>query len=64
VAAVHKLAIPANGDFLVDDKYLFEIGGKDKTARQLSGTANSYVVRDDVDYPVMVLPLWVFGFLY
>jgi len=27
----HTVTYPKKGDFLVDDKYLFEIGGKDKT---------------------------------
>ena len=32
------------GDFMVDDKYLFEIGGKGKTFRQIADIQNSFVV--------------------
>jgi len=61
----HKLNIPQKGDFIVDDQYVFEVGGKSKTNNQISGLPNSYVVKDDLEYPAGdSLPLWLFGFLY
>ena len=61
----HKLNIPQKGDFLVDDQYIFEVGGKNKTNNQISGIPHSYVVKDDLEYPAgNALPLWLFGFLY
>lgn len=61
----HKLNIPSKGDFLVDDQYVFEIGGKSKTTDQIAGIPNSHVVKDDLEYPAgKTLPLWLFGFLY
>lgn len=60
----HKLSYSLKGDFFVNDKWTFEIGGKDKKQKQIKDVPNSYVIADDVEYPVSVLPLWLFGFLY
>jgi uncharacterized protein len=53
------------GDFLVN-KVMFEIGGKNKTRRQLKGAAQqAFLVKDDVLYAEKgVIPLLYFGFLY
>ena len=61
----HNLAIPKKGDFLVDDKYLFEIGGKNKSFKQIKDIKDSFVVADDVEIGIGdKIPLWLFGFLY
>ncbi|MFK5976714.1 MAG: AAA family ATPase [Sulfurovum sp.] len=53
------------GDFLLDGKYTFEIGGKNKGFKQIKDIENSYVVRDDIEIgDKNILPLWLFGFLY
>jgi len=53
------------GDFLVNNKYTFEIGGKNKTFKQIKDLANSYVVSDDIEIGFKnKIPLWLFGFLY
>lgn len=64
VAVWHKVSYPKQGDFLVDDMHTFEVGGKDKTNKQIYGIKNAFVVSDDVEYPITKLPLWLFGFLY
>ncbi|MDR1610890.1 MAG: AAA family ATPase [Candidatus Symbiothrix sp.] len=52
-------------DFLVDDKYLFEVGGKSKGFRQIAGIENSYLAVDNTEYGFgNKIPLWLFGFLY
>ena len=57
--------IPKKGDFLVDDKYIFEIGGKNKTKKQIKNIENSFVVKDDMEIGNKnIIPLWLFGFLY
>ena len=54
-----------HGDFFVDDKYTFEIGGKNKTNKQIKNIENSYVVADDIEYGSnRKIPLYLFGFLY
>ncbi len=53
------------GDFKVDSKYRFEIGGKDKGFKQIADSRNSYVFADDIESPNEAkLPLWMLGFLY
>ncbi|CAA6798834.1 MAG: ATPase component BioM of energizing module of biotin ECF transporter [uncultured Sulfurovum sp.] len=51
------------GDFRVGE-YLFEVGGKNKSFKQIKDMENSYVVAD-LDYTVndKKIPLWLFGFL-
>ena len=64
-AAGHTVSCPAKGDFLVDGKWLFEVGGKGKTFRQIKDTPNSFIAYDDVEMGVgNKIPLWLFGFLY
>jgi len=52
------------GDFKVGE-YLFEVGGKNKSFKQIKDIENSFVV-SDIDYTVndKKIPLWLFGFLY
>jgi len=55
----------AQGDFLVDGKYTFEIGGRSKDFSQIAGVKDSYIFADDWDMPDGAkLPLWMLGFLY
>jgi hypothetical protein len=61
----HTLNTSEYGDFMVDEKYIFEIGGKTKTYKQISNIKNSYIVIDDVISGLKnKIPLWLFGFLY
>lgn len=53
------------GDFLVNEKYLFEIGGKNKSFEQIKDIQHSYVVSDGIEIGYKNrLPLWLFGFMY
>jgi predicted AAA+ superfamily ATPase len=61
----HTVTYPKKGDFLIDNKYLFEIGGKDKNYKQIAGIDNSYIAADDIEFGFgNKIPLWLFGFLY
>ncbi len=61
----HQVNYSKIGDFLVDDHCLFEIGGKNKTFKQIKDEKNSYVVADDIELGFGdKIPLWLFGFLY
>lgn len=56
---------PHKGDFLVDKKYLFEVGGKSKTFEQIADEPNSYLAIDGVETGSRNrIPLWMFGLLY
>ena len=64
-AAGHSLTSPEKGDFLVDGKWLFEVGGPGKTFRQIADEKSSFVVNDGVETGIgNKIPLWLFGFLY
>jgi len=59
-----KIYAPKKGDFVVNG-YIFEIGGKNKTKKQIKEIENSFVVRDDMEIGSnRIIPLWLFGFLY
>jgi predicted AAA+ superfamily ATPase len=65
VSSKHTLHIAKKGGFLVDKKYTFEIGGKNKNFKQIKDIPNSYVVSDDIERgSAHKIPLWLFGFLY
>ncbi len=56
---------PKTGDFLVDGKYVFEVGGKGKTFKQIRETPDAFLAVDDTEYGYKnKIPLWLFGFLY
>lgn len=64
ISQEHGVSIPIKGDFFVDEKYTFEIGGKSKGYKQISSIPNSFIVSDDINYSVgNKIPLWMFGFL-
>ncbi len=44
--AGHEVHLPKHGDFSVDENFIFEVGGYNKSAVQLQNQANSYVVLD------------------
>lgn len=61
----HELLYSKNGDFLIDNKYVFEVGGQNKTKKQIKGVENAYLAVDDIEYGyINRIPLWLFGFLY
>ena len=61
----HQVNVSTKADFLVDDKYTFEIGGKNKGNKQIANIKNSFIVKDDIETGVMnTIPLWLFGFMY
>ena len=61
----HAITTSKHGDFIVDDKYIFEIGGENKGFKQIRDLKNSYVVQDtDTTEDNKKIPLWLFGFLY
>ncbi len=65
VMVKHNVTYPKSGDFLVDGKYLFEVGGQNKSSRQIKGIENAYIAADGIEYTAEnKIPLWLFGFLY
>lgn len=63
--AGHELHLAKKGDFIVNDKFTVEIGGKNKSGKQIAGAEQAYVVKDDIEYAFQNrIPLWMFGLLY
>jgi hypothetical protein len=54
------------GDFVVDEKWVFEIGGKSKDFSQLKKVKrDAYLALDSIEVgSERKIPLWLFGMLY
>lgn len=62
---LHQINLSGTGDFMVDKTYTFEIGGKNKTKKQIANTKNAYVAKDGVEIGLgNIIPVWLFGFMY
>ncbi len=60
-----ELQMPKKGDFLINGKYLFEIGGQYKGFDQIKDLPNSFLAIDGLETGVANrIPLWIFGMLY
>ena len=65
VSSIYNVSYPDYGDFFVDNKYTFEIGGKNKTKKQIANIKEGYIVADNIEFGYeKKIPLWLFGFLY
>lgn len=61
----HRVEFAKDGDFIVDGRYLFEVGGKNKGFAQIRNIPDSFVVADDIEFGFgNKIPLWLFGFMY
>jgi len=61
----HQVNYTDNGDFLIDNRYVFEIGGKNKTGKQITNITNSFLGLDNIEIGNRnEIPLWLIGFLY
>jgi len=65
ISTKHSVHYSTKGDFLIDEKYTVEIGGKNKGFEQIKDIPNSFVIADDIEVGFSrKIPLWLFGFLY
>ncbi|MCC5915986.1 MAG: ATP-binding protein [Cryomorphaceae bacterium] len=61
----HQVSYSETTDFEIDGRFSFEVGGKNKSRKQLQGLQDGILVKDEIEYPVgKTIPLWLFGFLY
>jgi predicted AAA+ superfamily ATPase len=52
-------------DFTVNEKYIFEVGGKSKKAKQVDLSKEEFLIKDGIEIGSRhVLPLWIFGMMY
>ncbi|MGD2087308.1 MAG: ATP-binding protein [Candidatus Aminicenantes bacterium] len=61
----HNIFGSTRADFTVDDKYVFEVGGKSKKAKQVDLSKKEFLVKDGIEIGSHhVIPLWIFGMMY
>jgi predicted AAA+ superfamily ATPase len=62
---LYPIHLAEKGDFLVNEKYTFEVGGKNKKQVQIQEVSDAFIVKDDIEIGVgNVIPLYLFGLLY
>jgi predicted AAA+ superfamily ATPase len=62
---VGKVTTANKANFTLDDKYIFEVGGKNKGHEQIAGMENAYLALDNLEYGFAnKIPLWLFGMFY
>jgi predicted AAA+ superfamily ATPase len=65
VSQSNKVFASKQVDFIVNNRYSFEVGGKNKKQTQLRNIPNSFVVKDNIEIGNdNNIPLWLFGLLY
>lgn len=64
--AGHQINLSTDkSDFLIDNQYTFEIGGKNKDKSQIKNVDDSFLALDDIENGFgNKIPLWLIGFLY
>jgi len=62
--ASHHVSYTPAGDFLIDNKYILEVGGKSKKFKQIKNLPASYLALDEIEVGNgHKIPMWLFGFL-
>ena len=65
IADTIESILSQQGDFYIDNKFTFEIGGKTKNKKQIYSVDSAFIVADNLEYGYEnKIPLWLFGFLY
>lgn len=65
VSLSENLTSSTKADFIVNDKYTIEIGGKNKGKSQIYGINKAFIASDNIEHGFgNKIPLWLFGFLY
>ncbi len=61
----HDVTIPTQGDFMIDNQFIFEIGGRKKEFTQIQHVEHGFLACDEIERGIgNKIPLWLFGFLY
>jgi len=61
----HDVFLHNSADFLVDNKFVIEIGGKNKDRKQVRDHTGSNIFQDNIEMGHNNrIPLWLLGFLY
>ncbi len=58
------VSTPTKGDFMIDEKYVIEVGGTNKTFHQLSGMPNAILVKEGISRGgTGIISIWMIGLL-
>ncbi len=61
----HKVEYTEPGDIIVNRNQTIEVGGKQKTRRQIANVQAAWIAADEIEFGSgNKIPLWLFGFLY
>lgn len=61
----HQVEYTDQGDFRLDRRIIIEVGGANKSRRQIAVLSDAYVAADDIEIGYgSKVPLWMFGLLY
>ena len=60
-----KVFSAQKGDFAVNDQIVLEVGGKNKTMKQIRKIPHSYVIKADIEVSTdsRIIPMWLLGLL-
>jgi predicted AAA+ superfamily ATPase len=62
---IHEINLSEKADFIIDKKFTFEIGGKNKTKKQIATISDVFVAKDGIEIGFSnQIPVWLFGFMY
>jgi hypothetical protein len=62
---LHEINLAPTADFVIDKTYTFEVGGKNKTQKQIANSKNAFVAKDSIEIGFgNVIPIWLFGLMY
>lgn len=62
---LYDIHLSTESDFIVDNTFTFEIGGKNKTKKQIANIPNAYVAKDGIEIGFAnIIPVWIFGLMY
>lgn len=60
-----ELTAPTSGDFCLNQKWIFEVGGPSKSNKQIRFQDHSYVLADQIlSVDKNKIPLWILGFFW
>ena len=65
MSVINDVTLPSKGDYLINDRFLFEVGGKNKSFDQIKDVEDSFLAVDETEVGFANrIPLWLFGLTY
>ena len=62
---IREINLSEQSDFIIDKKFTFEIGGKNKSKKHILNLENAFVAKDNIEIGFgNNIPVWLFGFMY